>query len=211
MTKSASPPGPAGPRRRDAAGTRQLLLDSARRRFASAGYSATTVRDIADDAGVNVALINRYFTSKEGLFEACLVGAVDEFDRTAAENVTLEQIPEVLAGQLADPVTGSAATRLMLLLRSSGDDRADQIRFGVLRSYAERLASTAGRQPDDPDSDRLLLRAQIVLAAAFGITLLRSTGALEPLTSAGQQELAGPLHDLIGALLTPTGQHVSTT
>ena len=66
------------PRRRDAASTRQLLLDAARRRFARDGYAATTVRDIADDAGVNVALISRYFDSKEGLFEACLAAAVDE-------------------------------------------------------------------------------------------------------------------------------------
>src|SRR5262249_4490858 len=54
----------AGPRRRDAATTRQLLLDAARQRFAIDGYAATSVRDIAHDAGVNVALINRYFTSK---------------------------------------------------------------------------------------------------------------------------------------------------
>ena len=50
---------------RDAANTRRLLLSSARRRFAQDGYSATRVRDIAADAGVNVALINRYFSSKE--------------------------------------------------------------------------------------------------------------------------------------------------
>jgi AcrR family transcriptional regulator len=41
---------PAANRSRDAAKTRQLLLDSARRRFAHDGYSATTVRDIAADA-----------------------------------------------------------------------------------------------------------------------------------------------------------------
>src|SRR5687768_16792368 len=58
--------------RRDAARTRRRLLEAARRRFARDGYATSTVRDIADDAGVNVALISRYFTSKEGLFEACL-------------------------------------------------------------------------------------------------------------------------------------------
>jgi AcrR family transcriptional regulator len=202
---TADPPRPRGklpgPRRRDAAGTRQLLLDAARRRFASGGYTATTVRDIADDAGVNVALINRYFTSKEGLFEACLVGAVDELGRTVAEDMTLEQVPHVIARQLADPQTGKHRNQLMLLSRSSGDELADQIRLDILRSFAERLASVAGWRSDDPDGDRLMLRAQIALAAAFGIALLRSTTALEPLASAGQQDLVGPLHDLIEALL----------
>src|SRR4051794_14153604 len=100
-TPGPTAPGrPPGARRRDAAGTRQLLLDAARRRFAGNGYTATTVRDIADDAGVNVALINRYFTSKEGLFEACLVGAVDDLDRTVAADLTLEQITHAMARQL---------------------------------------------------------------------------------------------------------------
>jgi AcrR family transcriptional regulator len=201
----ASGPGdkPASQRRRDAAGTRQLLLDAARSRFASDGYTATTVRHVADDAGVNVALISRYFTSKEGLFEACLVGAVDDLGRTVAEDVTLEQAPHTIARQIAGPLAGQRPNQLLLLLRSSGDERADQIRLNTLRSFAERLASAAGWRPDAPDADRLLLRAQITLSAAFGIVLLRSSAPLEPLASAGQQDLVGPLQDLIAALLSP--------
>jgi AcrR family transcriptional regulator len=195
------PAGAPGPRRRDAAGTQQSLLDAARRRFAADGYAATTVRDIADEAGVNVALINRYFTSKEGLFKACLTGAADELGRTVAANVTLDQVPEAIARQLAGPHTGKHPSLLVLLLRSSGDARADQIRLGVLRSFAERLAATAGRLPGDPDDERLLLRAQIALAAALGIALLRSTAAMEPLASAGEQELVEPLREMINALL----------
>lgn len=187
-------------RRRDAAGTRQLLLDAARRRFARQGYAATTVRDIADDAGVNVALINRYFTSKEGLFEACLVGAVDEIDRTVAPDLTHAQVAQVIAKHLTDTGVGSYPNRLLMLLRSSGDERADQIRLDILRSFAERLASAAGAQPGD---DRLVLRAQVVLAASFGLALLRASTALEPLASADQEDLVGPLHDLIEALLPP--------
>jgi len=190
----------AAARRRDAAGTRQLLLDAARRRFAREGYAATTVRDIADDAGVNVALINRYFTSKEGLFEACLVGAVDEIGRTVAEDLTHAQMAQVIARQLADPEAGSYPHRLLMLLRSSGDERADRIRLDILRSFAARMISAAGARPDD---DRLILRAQIALAASLGIALLRASTALEPLASAGQEDLVDPLHDLIEALLAP--------
>lgn len=208
-------PGPAatcppGPRRRDAASTQQLLLDAARRRFAGDGYAATTVRDIADEAGVNVALINRYFTSKEGLFEACLTGAADEIGRTVPASVTLDDVPAAIARQLAGPHTGKHPNQLLLLLRSSGDERADQIRLGVLRTFAGRLATIAGRRPDDPagpdgsadpDGDRLLLRAQIALSAAFGIALLRSAAALEPLASAGEQDLVDPLRDMLDGLL----------
>jgi AcrR family transcriptional regulator len=165
------------------------------------GYAATTVREIADEAGVNVALINRYFASKEGLFRACLTGAVDELGRAVSADVPLEQVPHAIARQLAGPHTGKHPTQLLLLLRSSGDERADQIRLGILHSFAERLAATAGRQPGDPDGDRLLLRAQIALSAALGMALLRSSAAMEPLASAGEQELLDPLRDLIDALL----------
>jgi AcrR family transcriptional regulator len=43
-------------RRRNAAQTRQAPLNAARTRFARDGYASTTVRDIADDAGVNALL-----------------------------------------------------------------------------------------------------------------------------------------------------------
>ena len=88
------------------------------------------------------------------------------------------------------------------LLRSSGDERADQIRLGVLRSYGERLASAAGWHPERHDDDQLILRAQLVLAASTGITLLRKSG-LQPLASAHEQDLVGPLRDMVDALLSP--------
>jgi len=190
------------PRRRDAAETRRLLLDAARHRFAADGYAATTVRDIADDVGVNVALINRYFGSKEGLFEAALSTAIDELRRSTGD-VPLEAVPAAIAAQIAGPGAPGAPSQLALLLRSSGDERADEIRVGVLRASAERLAARAGWRPDTPDGQRLVLRAQVVLAAAVGIALLRSSTQLQPLASAGEPELLDPLRDLVLAVLSP--------
>lgn len=52
--------------------TRTQLLEVARRRFLADGYQATTLRAIAADAGVDVALISYFFGSKKGLFGAAL-------------------------------------------------------------------------------------------------------------------------------------------
>ena len=53
---------------RDAQATQAKLLQAARSYFAAHGFERSTVRAIAAEAGVNVALISRYFGSKEELF-----------------------------------------------------------------------------------------------------------------------------------------------
>jgi AcrR family transcriptional regulator len=191
---------------RDAVGTRALLLAAARRRFAWDGYSATTVRDIATDAGVNVALINRYFTSKEGLFEACLQRVVEDLDHATPADITVDSIVEAILTQVAGLPTGEHPLQLLLLLRSSGDDRADQIRRNTLRSFTEGMAAAAGWRPGDPDDEQLLLRAQVALSAALGIVVLRSSTGLEPLTSATPEQLRRPIGDVLTSLLSPREQ-----
>lgn len=53
---------------RDAQATRQRLVLAARKAFSERGFERTTVREIAGEAEVNPALINRYFGGKEQLF-----------------------------------------------------------------------------------------------------------------------------------------------
>ncbi len=186
---------------RDADATRQHLLEAARRRFARDGYAASTVRDIAGDAGVNVALINRYFTSKEGLFEACIAIAGEQLRRPEKGAATIETLVSSLVRQVSDSANGEQALQLLLLLRSSGDDRTDRIRASTLQSFAERMAAIGGWTADDDDSRTGLLRAQLILCTALGIVLLRSSTQLEPLASAGEEELTPPVGDVIAALL----------
>lgn len=46
------------------------IIDTAEKLFAERGFDGTSVRDIADEAGINVAMISYYFGSKEKLMEA---------------------------------------------------------------------------------------------------------------------------------------------
>ncbi|HEX4444238.1 MAG TPA: TetR family transcriptional regulator [Galbitalea sp.] len=192
----------AAARHRDADGTRQRLLQAARQRFAMDGYAATTVRDIATDAGVNVALINRYFTSKEGLFEACLDRTVKELGDRDTDASTVDQIVTVMLEQMLDTPADGRPLQLLLLLRSTGEPEVDEIRRRTLRDFSERMATAAGWSPQDARTGDLVLRAQLVLATAFGILLLRASTALEPLRSATDTELRGPLGDAVTALLS---------
>ena len=46
------------------------IIETAEKLFADKGYKGTSVRDIAEEAGINVAMISYYFGSKEQLMEA---------------------------------------------------------------------------------------------------------------------------------------------
>jgi AcrR family transcriptional regulator len=68
---------------RNAATTRQRILENARHQFARHGYTAVTVKGVADAAGVSPNLITRYFGGKEGLFLASTqveIPVADSFD-----------------------------------------------------------------------------------------------------------------------------------
>ena len=134
-----------GPRRRDAAATRQALLQAARGRFMRFGYDGTTLRDVAADVGVNLALIKRYFDSKEGLFKAALAatprfpGGTGEFPRDRAA------LAEALSHQLsagAWPEYGEHP--VLLLLRASGDERVDALRRQALQDFSRQVLEASG-------------------------------------------------------------------
>lgn len=78
----------AAPRQRNAAATRAAILDAARRRFARDSYDNVGLREVAADAGVDAALISRYFGSKEDLFRDVLrfVGDGSECYQGCVEN-----------------------------------------------------------------------------------------------------------------------------
>ncbi|HRF23590.1 MAG TPA: TetR family transcriptional regulator, partial [Chitinophagaceae bacterium] len=46
------------------------IMKKAEKLFAEKGYNGTSVRDIAEKAGINLAMVSYYFGSKEKLLEA---------------------------------------------------------------------------------------------------------------------------------------------
>jgi len=191
----------AGPRRRDAAATRQALLQAARGRFVRLGYERTTLRDVAADVGVNLALIKRYFGSKEGLFKAALAatprfgGGTGEFPRDRAA------LAEALSHQLsagAWPEYGEHP--VLMLLRVTGDERVDSLRRQALADFSRRVLEASGQDDDG------LLRAQLLVALGVGIAVVRSAVGLQPLTGATSGDLVGPLRDVVDGLLGPRAE-----
>lgn len=59
--------------------TEQKIKDAARQVFHKKGYAATRTRDIAEAAGLNLALLNYYFRSKEKLFGIVMLETLQDF------------------------------------------------------------------------------------------------------------------------------------
>ncbi|WP_270087761.1 TetR family transcriptional regulator [Sphingobacterium sp. SYP-B4668] len=60
------------------------ILNVAENLFSIKGFDGTSVRDIASEANVNVAMINYYFGSKEGLLDTLINVRVENFKMNAA-------------------------------------------------------------------------------------------------------------------------------
>ena len=89
--RTSPPPRPGRPR--DAAASRLALLDAAQELFGKKGFERTTIREIGDAAGVDAALIARYFGSKADLYIAAVV-AESRDDQRPREYERVEQMAE---------------------------------------------------------------------------------------------------------------------
>jgi TetR/AcrR family transcriptional regulator len=69
---STIPPPSGAKRERNAAATKVRILDAGEREFAARGFAGARLREIAETAGVQPALIHHYFTDKQGLYRAVL-------------------------------------------------------------------------------------------------------------------------------------------
>ncbi len=112
---------PAARPARNAADTRARILAAARVRFALDAYENVGTRDVAADAGVDAALVNRYFGSKERLFDEAITDAFAIKDHFA--DLDMSTFGALIASRVFE---GSAERRearfdaLGMLLRASG-------------------------------------------------------------------------------------------
>src|SRR5688572_23047507 len=59
--------------------TEEKIKQAARKVFTQKGYAAARTRDIAEEAGINLALLNYYFRSKEKLFDIVMMETMQQF------------------------------------------------------------------------------------------------------------------------------------
>ncbi|WP_375444017.1 TetR/AcrR family transcriptional regulator [uncultured Fibrella sp.] len=82
--------------------TETKIKEAARKVFVEYGYEGAKVRQIAEEAGVNIALLNYYFRSKEQLFDSIYAEAFHSFFGTMMKLVNEETPLEVKIWQITD-------------------------------------------------------------------------------------------------------------
>ena len=186
--KMASNPTPT--RARESSTTRASLLDAAARMFAEHGYDVATTRQIAAAAGVDAALIARYFGSKEGLYLAVVEASRSSFE-FQPEPVSPELYTRTLLARWLQNGGGPVAASIV---RPQASERA---RKRLIRLLRDRFLAPFADSLPDPDPERAALTAELVAAALAGIALARSTGSLSRVEAASEEAIAEVLAEII--------------
>ena len=185
----------AQPRRpRNAAVTREAILQSALAAFSRHGYDGIGVREIANEAGVTAALVNRYFGSKEELFAAAV-------ERLFADRMLLDGDLTMLAERMAAMIVtahergAEPIDPFRLLLRSAPNPRAAAILRESLARHYELPLKDALKGP------RSGQRAAMILALIAGFQLWRRIIGSKALVEANVASLSGDLATILQRLI----------
>jgi AcrR family transcriptional regulator len=168
-------------RRAGDSGTREAILEAARRLFAERGYDGASLRAIGAEAGVDAALVVHFFGTKADLLTASVQWPFD------AET----ELERVLAAGRAH--TGTALARLFVDTWDSLGDRNPIIT--LLRSATNEPAAAALMREfmsqrlikpllERVRTDQRALRGDLVISQLIGLGVARYILRLKPLADA---------------------------
>ncbi len=143
------------------ASAEEKIKEAARRVFTQKGYAATRTRDIAEEAGLNLALINYYFRSKEKLFDIIMLEHIQLFVHSIMGLVndpetTLRQKIEALICHYIDMLVQNPGLPLFVINEINKDPKKLVAKVGVT---------------DMGNSELVIARQWRELAAAKKITI----------------------------------------
>jgi len=178
-------------------GTREAILAAARARFGDLGYDRATIRGIADDAGVDAALVHHFYGSKDQLFAAAMrlpvnprqVLAAALAPETRGEDQSLgEHLLQTVLGVWE--VAEIRATFLGLLRSAPTSEQAVvMLREFLAGAILGPLATAARQAAPGADGQDAGYRAALVASQVLGLGLTRYVLEVEPLAQASSADL----------------------
>ena len=179
--------------------TREALLTAAREVFIEQGFNGATVRAIATKAGVDAAMVNHWFGSKEGLFGEAVLKL--PFNPQDIIKILLSADPDDIGRTIVhtfvttwDTTGGGVFTALMRSI-TSHEEAAVMLRdFFFKHVFMQVIGKLA---PDNYEFRATLVATQIV-----GMGMVRYVAKFEPFASADI--------DTVAAAIAPTLQRYIT-
>ena len=178
--------------------TRKAILLAARRAFGERGYEAATFRSIAEDVGVDPALVVHYFGSKQELFAAALdwpIRPADIFGGLETSNIAemAEMIVRRYLSMLDQPQVRDA---IIAMVRSAvSNEQAAR----MLREFVTgEILTLLGQMTNAADAQ---LRASVLASQLVGIAMLRHVVRLHALAEATTDEIAALVAPAIAGYL----------
>jgi AcrR family transcriptional regulator len=182
--------------------TRKSILDAARTRFARDGFTKSTIRRIATDAGVDASLVMQYFGSKDGLFATVM---------NLGPN-TMSRVSDAFEGPTAQ--LGERVTRAFLEVWD-GDPQVSEPLQAMLRAAIGNARATVHLReliqkrviddlsPDLRDGGDMPIRIEIACSMLVGVIVGRQLIEIEALTRVDRDALVVYLAPSIQAILSP--------
>lgn len=187
MSTTGNPETTARRRGRRPAGqdTRTALVEAARAVFGENGYDGATVRAIATRAGVDAAMVNHWFGSKEGLFaQAVLQLPFDPLELTETlRDGPDDELGERIVRTFVTRWDGAGGDVFQALVRSiTGHEQAGHVLRDFFGKFFTRLISAVG-------SDQIELRTTLCASQVVGMGMIRYVAKFEPMASADVETL----------------------
>lgn len=104
----------------------EKIKEAAKKVFYKKGYAATRTRDIAEEAGINLALLNYYFRSKSKLFELILVETLGTFIQGLLQSLndsstTLDQKLELVVSNYTELILKEPEIPIFIMTEMRND------------------------------------------------------------------------------------------
>lgn len=174
---------------------RQRLLLAALEKIGEKGYENASVREIAEEAGQNIAAISYYFGSKESLYTEVIQGIGSYLNAIFGE-MAREARDLLESGQMDREKAADILKRILRLLLTENIERSEiaKIRKVMIREqssptaafdllyqkalfplhdlFTRTLAAVSG---EDPQSEKAIIRAHMLVGQVIAFTVARST------------------------------------
>lgn len=172
--------------------TEERILAAARKLFTQKGLAATRTRDIAAEAGINLALLNYYFRSKEKLFDLVMFDNIRQFMGVVVSIINDEVLPleekiELMVVRYIDMLIGQPDIPLFIVnaIRHHPEKLADMIKARTsvmtspfMRQIMEGIGS--GKITVSNPVHFLLNMLGLIVFPFIAFPLVNSLGVVDP-------------------------------